>query len=277
MADDSTRENDTFEQALDVAKAALDAREQAILAKEKADHIEELAQQAVQESITLRNLAANLASTAVSVAGVAMGATGSTNLRDAYNMRAKSYNKKISLGNFLDVIQFGQTANPSSSSDECSLKQWQSNETVLKTPTPHHRTYTITRNMSDNEDSESDTRLPAGRALIKPVDYEQELSPAHSWTRPVKDPSRENLEKFPFPGAVIEHKENLAASFESTGNIKPLWEDRYVQPEATGSIGSTQKQEGCSWQERKAMKQFQFKLAKAEQDVIEKVNQIQSS
>jgi hypothetical protein len=270
MADDSTRENDPFEKVLDVAKAALEAREQAIIAKEKADRIEELAQEAMIEANQLRDLASNLACTAVSVAGVALGATG-VNCRDAYNMRAKTYNKKISLHNFLDVIQTGQTVNNSSSSnfsshDECGLKQWQSNETVLKTSTPPRHRNSL---LSDYDESDSDTRVPSVRLTPykhlhqEHMDYGQDLSPSHSWTRPMRDHSRENLEKFPLPGAVNEHRDILAASFESTSNIKPLWEDRYVQPETTGS---TQKLDVLSWQERKAMKQFQYKLAKAEHD-----------
>ena len=57
---------------------------------------------------------------------------------------------------------------------------------------------------------------------------------------------------------VSENKGVLAATFESTNSIRPLWEDRYVEQ---GTVVGLE-----SWKEKKAMKQFRAKLQMATLD-----------
>ena len=241
-----------FSRALDVACAAQKAQDHVVEAAKKAAYISELADMAYQEVDALHDVAADLATMAKSVAQTTMDICHFDSLEEAYKS-STAHKEKIDFESFVNVLH------PEFSPHEVFLQRRPSNRLPReRLPLPSN---------SESRD---------GQRVVKPAPNSGAStgSSGHRrWSLPDRQcgsgPLRlfdqdvtQTQEKFPSRPSVEERKESMAAVFDNTHPITPLWEDRYcnVAREDEAVSTNTPSDNAGQWQKKKAMKQFQIRL-----------------
>ena len=282
------KDEDIFMKAVDIAVTAERARLKYEEVKKKVRFIEDLAKRAKEESHSLQEVAASLASTATAVATVALQVCSYGSYNEAFASKI-GYSKKMDLDTFMGIV-----SSPNSSRESgLNLGLEEEQESFYA----DYRTgYARQRRHSMDDHlylTQSPEKLPLGRlkTLKSPINLPLQAPRVHPPPPPgylqkrrrsgsneeLEVPSSPSAEKFveKFPRQLLpdEYKETLETPFnqiESESSMAPLWEDRYVSTEqgGKGKVGVAGAANPTipptlvepSWTEKKSMKQFQVSL-----------------
>ena len=109
MSNSERAGDDALSNAIDIASSARDVRRQVRAAKKRIQDLEQLMAHAKMERDTLTLLADKLSVNAFDVATTAMKSLRINNFQDAFTKNGESNAQKISLNQFLDVMDTGQS------------------------------------------------------------------------------------------------------------------------------------------------------------------------